>query len=132
MANRSKHPYTAILGIGFFVLVPGLAIAAACAYYTLQDWGLLIKAYATFEHTAASTADLRTVFIAESRQNIYRINCFADGAGVLGGLLIASIAFVGMALVGARRQSAELSVPLGVRASVETTDASRPFNTRIE
>jgi len=88
--------------MAILVVAPGLLIAAVCAYYTLQDWGLSTKTYAAFERTAASSADIRAVFIAEARQNIYRINCFADGIGFLAGCLMSAIGITGIATVASR------------------------------
>jgi len=85
------------------IVLPGLLIAAICAHYTLQDWSLLTQTYAAFERAAASTADIRAIFVAEARQNIYRINCFADGVGFLAGCVIAAIGITGIAVVGSRR-----------------------------
>jgi len=90
--------------IALLAITPGLVIAGVCTFYTLQDWALLAKAYAEFERVASSTADLRAVFVAESRQNLYRLNCFADGVGVLGGLIIAAIGITGSTVVASRDQ----------------------------
>lgn len=48
---------------------------------------LLRRNFATFEK-AASGRDLQAVLVAEARQNIHRINVFADGSWALLCLLL--------------------------------------------
>ncbi len=61
----------------------------ASAYYVFQDWHALNLFYARFEKLAMSAAPLRSVFIASSQQAAFRLNCFADGVGVLLGAILA-------------------------------------------
>ena len=58
----------------FFVLA--LLWMAVCIYGASLDWRELQRAHAFF--VSHQGADLKTVFIAESKQNIHRINLFAD------------------------------------------------------
>lgn len=87
------------------VVFPGAAITAVCGFYVFQDWAALIHAYHAFEIAAAGHGDLRSVFVAEAMQNVYRINCFADGVGALLGAVIMAIGIVGICLCG------RLSIP---------------------
>lgn len=60
-------------------LLASLAFFGVCCYYSLVDWGALQRADAAFRATAARPeADLKTLFVLESRQNAHRINVFAD------------------------------------------------------
>lgn len=80
---------SAVTGVGLLaVLVSG--------YYLLRDWAALNAAYARFEQLIMSAADQRSLFIAEARQNAFRINCFADGVGVLLGAILAAIGIQGL------------------------------------
>lgn len=75
------------------LVMPGTAGFAFCIYYALLDWAQLQKAYAQFARVAAGNSDQRTLFIAEARQNIHRINVFAD---VVWALLCAVLAAIGI------------------------------------
>ena len=79
--------------------VVGFLAVVVSGYYLLQDWRALNAAYARFEQLAMSAADLRSLFIAEAQQNVFRINCFADGVGVLLGALLAVIGLHGLCLL---------------------------------
>ena len=78
------------------VIAIGMVVTAVCGWYLLRDWAALNATWTQFERLAAGGADLRTLFVAESRQNIFRVNCFAEGVGVLLGLIIAAIGVHGL------------------------------------
>ena len=80
---------SALLGTIFFL--GGLAACLSSAYYVFQDWHALNVFYARFEKLAMSDAPLRSVFIASSEQAAFRLNCFADGVGVLLGAILAAL-----------------------------------------
>lgn len=73
------------------VTLPGLAAVLTCGYYLFQDWSALISAFARFEKAAASGADLRSLYIAGTLDQVYRINAFADGVGVMLGAVLFGI-----------------------------------------
>lgn len=77
----------------------GMLAATVSGYYLLQDWSALNTAYARFEQLAMSAADLPSLFIAQAHQNAFRINCFADGVGVLLGAILAAIGVHGLCLL---------------------------------
>jgi hypothetical protein len=85
-----------VTGIGLFTVV-------FCGYYTLLDWAALNAHYVRFEKLVMSSADMRSLFIAEAQQNAFRINCFADGVGVLLGGLIAAIGIHGLCVLPRRQ-----------------------------
>lgn len=88
-----------------FVVLPGLAAVIVCGYYLFSDWTALNAAFARFERVAASGADLRSLFVAQSLQQSFRINCFADGVGVLLGAILGAIGLHGLCtLPSARRE----------------------------
>jgi len=71
-------------------------------YNLLHDWAALRIAFTRFEQLAARPASLNALFVAEARQNLYRLNCFAYGAGVLLGAILAAIGLHGLCLLPMR------------------------------
>jgi len=80
----------------------GLLTAFVCVGYVLADWASLIAAYAQFQRLSSSGVDLRALFVADAVQNVHRLNCFAEGLGVLIGLLIAALGLHGLCLLAPR------------------------------
>jgi len=78
------------------MVAPGVLGVAIFGYYCLVDWAALQADYAHYVQVAASTADLRAVFIAESQQNIHRINLFAEGVWALLAAILAAIGVHGI------------------------------------
>ncbi len=58
-------------------LVASLAFFAVCVYGALLDWRELQASDAAFR-AAIPRADLKTLFVLEARQNVHRVNLFAD------------------------------------------------------
>jgi hypothetical protein len=79
------------------IVVAGVLVMATSGYYLLQDWAALRTAYARFERLMGGSADLRALFIAEAQQDAFRINCFAEGIGVLMGAILVAIGLHGLA-----------------------------------
>jgi hypothetical protein len=79
------------LALLMLVVLPGLAASSYCAYYTLIDWAALEVAHQRYASLAKSqTSTLKDLAIAEAAENRHRINCFAEGVGVLlGGVIVA-------------------------------------------
>jgi hypothetical protein len=77
----------------------GIIACLVSGYYVLQDWAALNMYYARFEALTMRDSTMRSLFIAEAHQNAFRINCFADGVGVLLGALIAAIGIHGLCLL---------------------------------
>ena len=86
------------LSLFFFAVLPGLAAALVSGYYVFQDWGSLNRSWARWEKLAYSRGDAHLLSIAETQQNAFRINCFADGVGVLLGLILLAIGLHGLLL----------------------------------
>lgn len=82
----------------------GILSALVSSYFLFRDWAALNQAYARFEGLVMSAADLRSLFIADARQNVFRINGFADGIGVLLGAILAAIGAHGLCLLRAGGQ----------------------------
>jgi hypothetical protein len=81
-----------------FAVLPGLAAALVSGYYVFQDWASLNRSFARWEHLAYSRGDAHLLNIAEVQQNAFRINCFADGVGVLLGALLLAVGLHGLLL----------------------------------
>jgi hypothetical protein len=84
------------------VTLAGALAVLVSGYFLRQDWAALSRAYAHFERLAASGADLRSLFVAEARQNVFRLNRFAEGVGVLLGAILAAIGPHGLCLLDGR------------------------------
>ena len=80
----------------FVLVVPGVVCFAFCMYFALQDYAALQKTYAQFARLAGSSTDMSVLFVAESRQNIHRINVFADVVWALLGAIVAAIGIHGL------------------------------------
>ena len=79
-----------------FVVLPGVAATSVSGYYVLQDWAALNRSFARWENLAAHGGDTRALIIADTYQNAFRINCFADGVGVLLGAILTAIGIHGL------------------------------------
>ena len=72
----------------------GLWASGISAYYVFQDWRTLNAFYARFEALVAANASLRSLYIVGTEQDAFRINCFADGVGVLLGAIVAALGWL--------------------------------------
>jgi hypothetical protein len=79
------------------VVLSGLAVASLSAFYLLPEWAVLEASYKSYERVAKSpSATMQDLFIAQAAENRHRINCFAEGVGVLLGMAIAAIGIHGI------------------------------------
>jgi hypothetical protein len=83
----------------FLLIVPGTGGFLFCMHYALIDWTALQRDYANFAHLAVTSKDMSALFVAESQQNIHRINIFADVVWALMGVLLAAIGLHGLCLM---------------------------------
>lgn len=79
-----------------------MAVVLVCGYFLFKDWAALSAAFARFESVVANGGDLRRVIIAQAYQQTFRINCFADGVGVLLGAILAAIGVHGLCTLPTR------------------------------
>lgn len=77
--------------VGSVFFIGGMAACGASAYYVFADWHALNVFYARFESLVRSNAPERSLFIASTEQAAFRLNCFADGVGVLLGAILAAL-----------------------------------------
>jgi hypothetical protein len=87
------------------IVMAGLAAVVISGSNTLRDWAALKVRLGEFEVLAAHGADLPALFVAEARQNVHRVNCFAEGIGVLLGAILAAIGLHGLCLLPKSRRS---------------------------
>jgi hypothetical protein len=86
------------------IALSGVVLLGVCGvfffgYFTVQDFALLQRAFATLDELIARDADMKALFIAEFRQNAHRINVFADGTWAMLSALIAVIGLHGLAFL---------------------------------
>lgn len=78
------------------MVLPGAVGVAVFGYYALADWAALQAAYKQFETAAAQSRDVPTLFVTEAKQNIHRINLFADGVWTLLSAILAAVGLHGL------------------------------------
>ena len=83
------------------VVLAGLIGVAVFGWAALKDWSALRAAYLQFDTVAQSSTDMPTLFVAEAKQNIHRINLFADGVWTLLAAILAAIGLHGVCLMPA-------------------------------
>jgi hypothetical protein len=93
-----------VLTLLFATILPGLAAVGVSGYYVLVDWAALeqlccakgVQAHQNYTKLAETGAGLRELSIAEVAEMRHRINCFAEGVGVLLGGVIVSVGVHGL------------------------------------
>ncbi|MBD2578474.1 hypothetical protein [Oscillatoria sp. FACHB-1406] len=79
------------------VILPGFGISGISAYSLLPEWKALTASYQNYETLSKKpNATVQQLAIAQAAENRHRINCFAEGTGVLFGWTIASIGLHGI------------------------------------
>ena len=95
------------MGARVFLLVtttiaPGLGAIAISTFYLFPEWSALDRSYHNYQTLAKSEAPVREVSVAQAAENRHRINCFAEGIGVLLGGIMVSIGVHGLCLLPRR------------------------------
>jgi hypothetical protein len=80
-------------------IVPGLSAIAISTFFLFPEWAALDRAYRNYEKLSRSGAGARELSIAQSAEVRHRINCFAEGIGVLLGGVMVSIGVHGLAVL---------------------------------
>ncbi|MCE5323240.1 hypothetical protein LLG46_07985 [bacterium] len=78
------------------LIIPGILVAAICSHYALKDWVALQDSYRQYEIVAASNSSMHNLFVAHAKQNIHRINLFADGVWAMLGSILAGTGIHGL------------------------------------
>ena len=79
-------------------VLPGLGAIALSTFYLFPEWTALDRSYRNYEKLVATGAGVRELSIAESAEMRHRLNCFAEGVGVLLGSVIVAIGVHGCTL----------------------------------
>lgn len=80
-----------------FLVLPGFAASALSAYYLLPEWVALERHHTYYQTLSQSpSSTMRDLSIAQAAENRHRINCLAEGVGVLLGGIIAAIGIHGL------------------------------------
>ncbi|MBI4784823.1 MAG: hypothetical protein HY785_26455 [Oscillatoriophycideae cyanobacterium NC_groundwater_1537_Pr4_S-0.65um_50_18] len=78
-------------------MLPGAALGGSSAFYLFPDWSALSASHQNYQKLAQDpNSTLRDLAIAEAAENRHRLNCFAEGIGVLLGGIILSIGVHGV------------------------------------
>ena len=81
----------------FLVVIPGLALGAISGFFLFPDWTALDASHRQYQQLARTpSSTIRDLSIAQAGENRHRINCFAEGIGVLLGGVIAAIGIHGI------------------------------------
>lgn len=83
----------ALLGL---VILPGAAFMGISGFYLMPEWATLTASHQNYQTLAASGASEQELSIAQAAENRHRINCFAEGVGVLLGGVIFAIGVHGL------------------------------------
>jgi hypothetical protein len=83
--------------------MPGVATAGISLYYLFPEWAVLDSSYRNYAKIAKlKTTTINELSIAQAAENRHRINCFAEGVGVLLGGIMAGIGIHGICLQNPR------------------------------
>jgi hypothetical protein len=88
--------YLKVLVLLLTSVLPGLGAVGISGYYVLPEWAMLERSHQNFQTLAAQGQGLRELTIAQAAETRHRINCFAEGVGVLLGGIIFSIGVHGI------------------------------------
>lgn len=89
------------LALYLFAVLPGAAATLVSAWFLRLDFAALRRTWAEFE-TAALSGSGQEVTVTNAYQMTYRVNCFADGVGVLLGAILLAIGVHGLCLLSPR------------------------------
>lgn len=91
------------IALFLFAVIPGFVGALVSGYYVLQDWGALNRAYGRWEDLVRAGKSGHALLVAHDYQNMFRINCFADGVGVLLSAILCGIGLSGLSVLYTKR-----------------------------
>lgn len=86
------------------VVIPGAALTSISTYYLFPEWATLTKSYQNVQALAQTpTSSSRDLSLAQAAENRHRLNCFAEGVGVLLGTVVAAIGIHGICTLPQQR-----------------------------
>jgi hypothetical protein len=77
-------------------VLPGLGAMGLSGYYLFPDWVQLDQSRRQYQTLVAQGQGVRELSIAQAAETRHRLNCFAEGVGVLLGGIIFSIGVHGL------------------------------------
>jgi hypothetical protein len=77
-------------------VLPGLGAMGLSGYYLFPDWVQLDQSHRQYQDLATQGQGVRELSIAQAAETRHRLNCFAEGVGVLLGGIIFSIGVHGL------------------------------------
>ena len=86
-------------------IVPGLGAITISSFYLFPEWTALDRAYRNYEQLSRTGAGTRELSVAQSAEVRHRINCFAEGIGVLLGGVIVAVGVHGLCMLPDRRSN---------------------------
>ncbi|NEP09152.1 MAG: hypothetical protein F6K14_02675 [Symploca sp. SIO2C1] len=87
-----------------FLVLPGCAASAVSSYYLVPEWLALEAAYQSYQKASQSpSSTISDLSIAQAAEQRHRINCFAEGVGVLLGGVIAAIGIHGICTIDPKK-----------------------------
>jgi hypothetical protein len=84
-------------------IAPGLGAIALSSFYLFPEWTALDKSHKNYQQLAVTGAGIRELSIAQSAEMRHRVNCFAEGVGVLFGGVMVVIGVHGLATLPKRQ-----------------------------
>ncbi len=80
-----------VLALLVLVVLPGTMFMGISTYYLFPEWITLGNSYQNYQKLAQNPAvSVRALSVAQAAENRHRLNCFAEGIGVLlGGVMVA-------------------------------------------
>ena len=91
-------------------ILPDLATTTISAYFLLRDWAALSHAHQHFDQIFQSPQrTLEALTIAQAAEQRHRLNCFAEGEGILLGGVWTSIGIHGICTITRHRNRGALS-----------------------
>jgi hypothetical protein len=92
IASNPMNSTTRITLLCTTTIAPGLFFAGVSTHYLFQDWAALDRSFQRFAKLSQSPdPTVPQLLIAKAAEDRHRVNCFAEGIGVLAGWGIAAI-----------------------------------------
>jgi hypothetical protein len=80
----------------WLIVLAGATGMAVFGGFAPVDWDALQAADARFEAVARGSPDVTALYLAESKQNLHRLNLFAEGVWALLSAILAAIGLHGL------------------------------------
>jgi hypothetical protein len=93
-----------VLALLLTSILPGLGAVGISSYYLLPEWAMLDQSHRHYQTLAAQGQGQRELSIAQAAETRHRINCFAEGIGVLLGGIMFSIGVHGLCTLPSPRE----------------------------